>query len=444
MKNKLIALSVALALSSPLYADDLKVFKCSNDGIPGQTEPELMGFSISSNGNYICGSIQAGAGVFVADSQTGEVKWKAADESGGELRGIDNYGIAIGYIDADAVLAPFETMEVEVLKAPSDVRSFLGESLSNNGSVLVGSFTEQSFNTVAAYYSKDSGWNSLPMPSDAEIGNLKDHFNEVSAAKFVSGDGKVILGHLGSFTFPIVWKMNDSGEYVPDFFPARFVKGSDEDKEDDSKPLMGLPAFYTAMSNNGKYVGAVATISDGNGGFRLVPVIYNTEDKTLKIYDAPQEIDEWGLGLYPRAIADDGTFIGMIGVSMINGNGCFIMKEGSEIAERFVNVFPAYAEKFGQCDEVGFCVPTGISADGSKILGYAYYSADLYEGDDPAYYSTFIIEVGESGVDEIQSSLLQGKQDAIYSIDGRALRGMTKGLNIVHNSDGSVSKVMKK
>ncbi|MDE5795227.1 MAG: hypothetical protein K2I08_10960 [Muribaculaceae bacterium] len=445
MKNKLLALSVALALSTPLFADRLMVLKCSEDGIPGQTEPALMGFSISANGKYICGAIESASGIFVADTQNGEVKWKLGDESGGELRGIDNDGVAIGYLDADAVLTPFESMDIEVLKAPSDVRSFLGESLTNDGSLLVGSFADQSFNTVAAYYSKDSGWNTLPMPSEAEVGNLKDLFNDMSAAKFVSGDGKVILGHLGSFTYPIVWKMNDAGVYEPDFFPARFVKVTDADKEDDSKPLLGLPAFYTAMSNNGKYVGAVGTISDEYGDIRVVPVIYNTEDKTLKIYSQPQIIDEYGLSLYPRAIADDGTFIGMIGVSIINGNGCFIMKAGSDIAERFVDVFPAYSEKFGQCDEVGYCVPTGISADGSKILGYAYYSDDLYDDiDNPAYYTTFVIEVDGTGVEEINSYKELSLPDAIYSIDGRNLREMTKGINIIRNSDGSVSKILKK
>lgn len=445
MKKKLLGLSVALAFSTPLFAEQLMVLKCSEDGIPGQTEPALMGFSISANGKYICGAIESASGIFVADTQNGEVKWKRADESGGELRGIDNDGLAIGYLDDDAVLTAFESMDVEVLKAPSDFRNFLGESLTNDGSLMVGSFTEQSFNTVAAYYSKDSGWNTLPMPSDAQIGNLKDHFNDMSAAKFVSGDGKVILGHLGSFSYPIVWKMNDAGVYEPDFFPARFVKVSDEDIADDSKPLLSLAAFYTAMSNNGKYVGAVGSISDENGAFRLVPVIYNTEDKTLKIYSEPQIIDEYGLSLYPRAIADDGTFIGMIGVSIINGNGCFIMKAGSEIAERFVDVFPAYSEKFEQCDEVGFCVPTGISADGSKILGYAWYSEDLYDDvDDPAYYATFILDVDGSGVDEIQSSPVQGNVDAIYSIDGRSLKELSKGINIIRNSDGSVSKILKK
>lgn len=444
MMNKLIALSVAIALSIPIYADNLKVVKCSEDGIPGQTEPSLMGFSISANGKYICGAIEAASGIFVADTQNDEVKWKLADESGGELRGIDNNGLAIGYLDDDAVLTVFKSMDVEVLKTPSDIRGFLGESLTNDGSLMVGSFTEQSFNTIAAYYSKDSGWNTLPMPSDAQIGNLKDHFNDMSAAKFVSGDGKVILGHLGSFSYPIVWTRNENGEYVPDFFPARFVKVTEEDKADDSKPLQSLAAFYTAMSNNGKYVGAVGSISDENGGLRIVPVIYNTEDKTLKIYSQPQVIDDFGLSLYPRAIADDGTFIGMIGVSIINGNGCFIMRAGSEIAERFVDAFPAYSETFGQCDEVGFCVPTGISADGSKILGYAWYSDDLYEGDDAAYYTTFIIDVDLSGVDEIQSSPVQGNVDAIYSIDGRKLGSMAKGLNIVRNSDGSVSKILKK
>ncbi|MDE6548773.1 MAG: hypothetical protein K2L22_07235 [Muribaculaceae bacterium] len=441
--KKIFTLALSIAATASLSAESIKIFKCTEDGIPGQTEPELMGFSISANGQYICGTIQAGAGGFSADTQSGIVNWMMADEVGGEFRGINNEGLAIGFLDDDGVKVPFGTLEAQVLKAPSGVRSILGESLSDDGDVMVGSFTEDSFNVIAAYSANGSDWKKLPMPSDAELGNLKEHLNDMSAAKFVSGDGKVILGHLGSFTFPVIWILNEAGEYEPDFFPARYVKGTDEDVTDDSKELLGMSAFYTCMSNNGKYVGALGTISDENFGLRVVPVIYNTEEKTLKIYKEPQEIDYLNLGLYPRAIADDGTFIGMIGVSLIDGSGCFIMRAGEETAELFVDAFPAYAETFGACDEVGYSVPTGISADGKKILCYTFYSDDLYGGDDPAYYVTYVIDTDANGVEEIKSAYDQQMHDAVYSIDGRKLQGITKGINIVRNSDGSVKKILK-
>lgn len=83
--KKFITLSLALALGvgCPLFADGLRIFRISEDGIPGQTEPQLMGFSISGNGRYVCGAVEQAAGVFIADCLTGEVKWKMADESGG-------------------------------------------------------------------------------------------------------------------------------------------------------------------------------------------------------------------------------------------------------------------------------------------------------------------------------------------------------------------------
>ncbi|MDE7419334.1 MAG: hypothetical protein K2N35_03905, partial [Muribaculaceae bacterium] len=426
-------------------ADTLQIFKCSEDGIPGVTEPQLMGFSISPDGRYICGAVEQAAGVFIADCATGEVKWKMAEESSGELRGIDNYGRAIGYYDGNGVLMPFDSMDVEMLKLPSNARYILGEGISSLGNVMVGSFTEQSFSTSAAYSLDGGEWMALPYPSDEELGNLKDKFNSMSAAKYVSGDGKVILGYLGSFTFPIIWKLNDAGVYEPDFFPARYVKGSEEDVNDPSKPLVGLNAFYTAMSSNGKYVGAVGTIKGEEGNYRLVPVIYNTEEKTLKIYEDHQEIDYFSLGLFPRAIADDGMFIGTVGEPFTDSSGSFIMRVGEEQAELFVDAFPEYNKVLGFSDiEAGLNVPTGISADGAYILGYTYYSDNMDISDEsPAYFLTYVIHTGTSGVEEI-SSEANSSQEAIYSIDGRTLREMTKGVNIIRKADGTVSKILKK
>lgn len=442
--KKLITFSLALALSVPLFADSLQIFKCSEDGIPGQTEPELMGFSISANGQYICGTIQQGSGFFTASCISGEVKWKMADESGGELRGVNNNGMAIGYLDDTGVLFSFDNAEVSSFKSPAGFRFVLGEGISNDGSVKVGSLASQSFNTVAAYSVGDGDWLELPYPSDEELGGLKEYLNTFSTAKYVSGDGKVILGCLGSFTLPILWIRNEAGDYVSDFFPARFVKAGEADLKDDSKMLYGLSALYMCMSNNGKYIGLTGQIAGENEGERrMVPVIYNTEDKTLKIYSEIQNIDELGYGLYPHGIADDGTFIGSI--SELNFNfGAFIMKAGEEQAELYINEFPAFSEKLGVGDQYGFNIPTGISADAKRLLGYFYYSDDYdLSSDAPAYWITYVISLDGSGVDQVDTAVQTGPE-AVYAIDGRKLGSMSKGLNIVRDADGSVRKILKK
>lgn len=250
--------------------------------------------------------------------------------------------MATGFIDDDGVLFSFATEVVSMLKAPSGIRCVLGEGLSNDGSVMVGSFALQSFDTAAAYSAGGKGWALLPMPTDSELGNLKDNISSMSAAKFVSGDGKVILGYLGSFTLPVVWTLDEDGNYVPDFFPARYVKAVEADRYDETKELYGLSAMYTCMSNNGMYVGGIGLIAnEDNTSTRIVPVIYNTEEKTLRVYREIQDIDYMQLGLFPRAIADDGTFIGTI--SQPDSNmGAFIMKAGKEQAELYVDAFPAF------------------------------------------------------------------------------------------------------
>lgn len=444
--KKIIALSSVIALCSSIYAEELTILSCGI-GTPGLEEPQLMGLGLSPNGKYICGPIESAAGIFVADRETGKVNWKISGEDGGELRNVDNEGVATGYVDDFAVLFPFDKEVEYIISIPDTCRSSIGESLNNNGSLVVGSLSVKSFDTQAAYcnMNKDEEWTLLPFPTDEELGGFIDTFREISTAKQVSCDGKVILGFLGSFTFPIVWIMNDKGEYEPDFFQARFVKASEEDIADESKPLYALSASYIDLSNNGKYVSMVGLIKDKDTNEdKTVPVIYDTESKTIKIYDEFQAIDEYALGLYPKAISNDGTFIGTIGTPFFGSSGSFIMRAGQTVAESFIEAFPNYSKKFGESDELGFNMPSDISADGQYILGYTFYSDDYYDEASSAYYVTYIISTAkDNAVDNIISESLSGNE-MIYSIDGRKLNCISKGLNIVRNADGSVSKILRK
>ncbi|MDE7095959.1 MAG: hypothetical protein K2O47_00515, partial [Muribaculaceae bacterium] len=425
-----------------ISAETIKTFKIEKDGIPGQTEPELIGLGLSRNGNYICGSITSGMGFFIADCITGDVKYHVTEyDDGAELRHVDNNGLAIGY-EEDGIVYSFDTGEFTPLVAPEGIKYILGEDLTGNGSMYVGSFAGGAYSTQAVYSKDKVNWVTLPMPTEEQLGNYKGRVRNESAAKFVSDDGKVILGNIGGFAVPVLWVMNDNGEYEVDFFPARLVKLTEEDIADDSKMLYAISGMYTSLSSNGRYVVMIGIASEEGLNQALgVPIVYDTTTKEIKIYDEAQEIDELGIGLYPGAIADDGTFIGTVGMPFYASTGAFIMKKGETQAESYLTAFPEFFEKLGECDVNGSNVVIGISADATKMAGYVFYSEDFYD-DSPAYYLTYLIDTSsDNAVNEIPTLK---NASSIYSIDGTSLRSLAKGINIVRNADGTVSKILKR
>lgn len=442
--KKAITLSLGLALCATVYADDIRIFSCGI-GTPGVEEPALMGLGISANGKYICGALQEGIGIFVADNETGDVNWLIlSNDDGGELRHVDNNGVAIGVAD-EGILFSMEDAEETFIYAPTGYRYFLGESLTNDGSMIVGSLPGQSYDGKAVYTYDKQEWFFLPVPTKEELGAL-DPRADASSAKFVSGDGNVIFGHLGSFGIPIAWIKNEAGEYEPDFFPAKYLKVTEDDRNNPDKPLYGLSAMYTCMSNNGKYLCMVGKILTEDDNYLDVPVVYDTEKKDIVIFGESQEIDEAGNGLYPLAISDDCTIIGTIGQPYFHSVGSYILKAGETQAERFNDAFPAFAEKLGESDEYGFNMPNGISADGRYILGYTFYCEDYNDPGADAYWVTYTIDTQSktTGIEASTAIENLAKPEAYYSVDGKRLSEMSKGINIVRMSDGTVRKVIKK
>ena len=445
--KKLLTLSSILALCALCASaseDTLKLFSASGDGNPQMGEPSLMGLAISANGKYICGAGEMGAIVFVADRETGEVKWAIAEgDNGGELRHIDNEGTAIGFCDDEdaATLYSFNNPVFNNIHAPAGFRGVMGEAISNDGSIITGSLTQQSFDTKGAYRIGDGEWQLLDIPTEEEIGTelWEEIHKGASATKNISGDGNVILGNLGSFALPIIWVRNDEGVYEYDFFPHRLINGEMETEV----PLMSVSGMYLNMSNNGKYACFVGQIETEEGKKLNIPVIYDIENRELILYSEQQAVDVAGAGLYPLAISNDGTFIGTIGQPYFNSYGSFIMMPGEKQAKKYVDVFASYAEKLGVADSLGFDMPVGISADGRYLLGYSWYSSDYYDTTvNDAMYVTYVIDRGETvGVDKVGADILP---EMIFTIDGKRVEKLTKGINIVRQSDGTVKKILVK
>lgn len=432
--KKIFTLSVAVALCASLNAEEVKILTCGL-GIPGFDEPQLMGLGISPNGKYICGAIESGSGIFVANYETGEVKWNLSGDEGGELRHVDNSGVAVGITDC-GIKYTFQTGEETTLTPPEGYRSVLAEAITNDGSLIVGSLTAQSFVTTAAYSVNGVDWTLLPIPTKEELGSL-DPRSDGSAAKYVSADGKVIFGHLGSFGVPIAWIRNDEGKYDADFFLARL----------DDQDLASVSGMYLNMSNNGKYLLMVGRIYNAQTQYTNAPIVYNTETKEITVYKDPQPIDDAGNGLYPTAISDDGTIIGTVGQPYFNSYGTFIIKAGQTTAEFYNDVFPKYDKTFGVSDMLGFNMPTGISADGRYILGYTFYCEDYNDIDADAYYVTYVIDTQSNGDNSVEGV---GADNAVavpvgyYNLQGQSVSATNKGVNIVRMSDGSTRKVINK
>lgn len=439
--KKVFTLSLAFALSASMFADSLKILSFG-EGVPGIDEPDLEGLAISPNGEYICGSAGYGMGLFVASNVTGAIQFKVCDDpdEGGELRDVDNYGNAIGFTTTGCIF-DFANGEETSFLIPEKCRDVLGEGITADGKMIVVSVAGQSFVTNAAYSFDRMTYNYLPVPTREEMGALWSR-TDGSAAKKVSADGKVILGHMGNFGQPIIWTRNADGTYEYDFFPARYVKVTDEDFESDEKPLWALSAMYVSLSRNGRYAAFVALINDKDGNPLNIPVVYDVVNRTLKMYDEKQAIDVKGVGLYPLAIADDGTFVGCVGTPYFNSYGSFIWKAGEANAELFREKYPAYAKELATADELGFDIPTGMSADGRYIVGYTYNSEEFYDEETPGYYLTYVIDREDDCL--VEDVITEGKDSvpaAYYSIDGQRRNDLTPGLNIVLMNDGTTRKV---
>lgn len=436
--KKLFTLTLSIALCATVNAESVKILGLGL-GVPGEDEPQFMGLGISPNGRYVCGSIEMGHGFFVADIEANHYQFQVTeDPEGAELRHVDNNGLAIGY-NGPGVTYSIDGEETVLQTPEGDYKYVLGEAISNDGSIMVGSAVATGYATYGAFSKDGSVWELLPEAS-AEV--LGDYAGEGSSAKYVSGDGKVILGCIGSFGPGVLWMMNEDGEYEMDPIFTQYVVLTEEDMESQEKPLYDL--FAMGVSNNGKYAlfrGVI--VNDEEMVF--VPVVYNTESRELKIYDEPQEIDIYNLGLTPTAIADNGTIIGIVGQPIMGSSGSFILKAGETQAENMAEAYPEFGAMFGFADMMGFCQPTGMSADGRYIVGYGFYSEDFEDEMAPAYYATYVIDTEDvgSGIQNVDEEGVEATPEAIYSIDGKRLDNMVKGLNIVRMSDGSVRKIFK-
>lgn len=446
--KKTFTLSLAVALAASIYADEVKTFSFGM-GTPGVDEPTFCGLGLSGNGKYFCGAFDQGIGIVIGNTETGELKYKMCGDSGGELRHINNNGIAVG-MDSSEEIADygmtysFANDETDILMPPAGVKYIMGEGITDDNKIIAGTLITPTA-TKAAYQVDGGEWIYLPYPSEEEIGSLASilHKGEWSGINNISSDGSIIYGYIGNFVLPCLWVRNAQGGYDCDFFAGKYIKKVEADRDNPEKPLYSMSAYYgLSLSNDGRYACMIGLMMNEKEEYFSVPCVYDTANKTLKVYEGIQEIDVNGDGLYPMGISNYGTIIGSIGKPYFGSTGCFIWRAGEDAPQKFSEAFPNFYEKLGAGEDIGLNMPTGISADGSKILGYIWATQDDFSN--TGYWLTYLIERDDlSGVNEIAAEEGEAVVQGIYSIDGKKLNTLQKGINIVRMSDGSARKILK-
>lgn len=288
--KKIFTVCFAVALGASVFADEIK-FLSIDPSVDNSMNYPLYGEAISADGRYVCGAVSFGDGIFVADALSGEVKYQFPEiyEDGCELRGISNAGLGIGYA-INGITFSFAKDDIADLGVPKNTRGILGEGITNDGNIFVGSVLENF--TKAAFSKNGAEWTKLPLPSNEEMLLLYKNVPEASAAKKVSGDGKVILGFIADFGVPCIWTLNDKGEYVPDLFPIRYLKLNENDLNNDERPLVGLSAHYLSLSNNGRYAAMMGLIPKDGKDYN-VAVVYDTQEKSLKVSLSLKRLMKW-------------------------------------------------------------------------------------------------------------------------------------------------------
>lgn len=432
MKRYTIVATLAMSLAMTANAQSFR-FLTFGEGSPGLEEPGMMGMGISPDGRYVCGALQMGLGYFMGDLQNDRFFYAVSeDDEGADLRHVDNNGLAIGF-DGPGVTVSIDGTRTELKVPDASYKYVLGEALTDDGSILAGSLVGAGYVTYAAYCKAGGEWTMLPKIDENLLGVYK---NKGTAAKYISGDGKIIAGYIGSFGPATLWVMNDKEEYEVDPLFARYAKVT----LDDDKVYAGF--YIQGLSNNGKYV--LIQGREYDNPERAIPLVYNTETKEMTVYDEQQTgFDEGGYGITPTAICDNGMFVGVVGQIAINLGG-FIMYPGETQAKMLCDAFPEWHDEFANMDVYGYHVPMGLTADGQYLIGYGYYSPDPYDELINPYFATYILGTGiGDGVEGVACDLNLKTPPAYYTIDGRKVASPGKGVTIAVTPEGRTEKIIR-
>lgn len=416
-----LALTTAMATS----AQQVKTYDEITDD--SGVKYSLYATNISANHRYISGqatsSTTGWTGIFVLDTETNAFAVNEGQtEMGGDLRGVSNDGVAVGYNPNALTLSIDGTMTE--LETPAGYESSAYDT-SNDGKVVTGAYWSPNDYEPHACIWKDGKFITLPEPTTEEMGfNVRG-----TSANYCCGDASVIAGYIvdNHVTQPlIVWRLQDDGTYVcdpicKDYFGWYEIESTD-------KPYA---SFHAAnISNNGKYAGVTIMTLEGESHMATIDL----ETREIREFKAD------GTGTMPihtntecMAVADDGTMVGDI--TTISGWQACIWRAGAAEPELLADKYPELTI-LKDFDSMGYHKLYDITPDGKYGIGIGYNAG--YAN------ASYVIEFEDTttGIGKPGTTAGGNAETARYTIGGQRVDTPVKGLNIVKRADGSVGKVI--
>lgn len=402
MKKTLLSLLAFAASTTLLAQNGLTVLENPVGDYYGAT-------CISPNGRYIGGEMLNSLSAFIYDTQTGkatifapededygDIVNSVADNGKGAGAGLSAY---IYSIDGTTTLAEgFSTLQ----------------GISKDGNFAVGNYKKPDTELSAAYLHNGKA-EPLPMPTEDELG-----FPYLgSYAKFVSADSSIICGNVvDKFALmpAMLWRRADDGTYKADPICVDYSTQTDA-----TNPYMVFSP--TGMSENGEWVALWLMTANEQGAIGR----YNTKTKTLDAYVFDGSNPDFTTDPLTSGIANDGTLVGY--TSYADARQGFVWDGWSTEPQLLSKRFPMCTQ-LAEYDTEGYHSPSGISADGRYITGFAATDA---------YYSYILdTEAAAAAISELTATSTKATQT--YTVSGIRLQKPAHGLVIERRADSTVVK----
>ena len=407
MNRFLLLSAVALSAASAYAAGDITVKKCEANFLPE---------AISPNGKWVTGgqytwNVETDA---LITNEEDTFSLKNVNDNGTAVGNAENYAFSM---DAEGSISYINGLE----------QYSLAKGISADGSLIVGSTFDKSWITNACYW-MNGQLHPLTIPEEIEDVDLNGILGWRAIG--VSEDGSVIAGNLMSGMDAggvVVWQRNAEGEYE---FKSMF-DGLMEYGWEEVKPYIMMSA--ECISPNGKWIGLHLQMNDWDD-WTLYTGRLNVE--TGEMVKAEGFGDESIGSYFPSAISNDGTIIGFTEVkeSSMFGRQSVIWPADSDNLQYLTEYYNEDADVM-ELAEGEAMVATGISADNSKVSGFA-----ILDG----VTTPFVIDRTISTAVETVSSENINSSKVVYDLQGNRVNGQLKSGLYIIVENGQSQKVMIK
>ena len=326
--------------------------------ITSETEMYQFGgqqaFALSDNGRYVVGSTMT-SHCFIYDSENEstvvftEERGSSVSTSGGELRAVNNEGVAVGFDDNGGIMVNAEGVYNIIEPAAGLIKMVMCYDITDDSKLIVGSVADASWAEVPCYW-EDGKRIMLPYPTTEEAGFRVNGCRAIS----VSDDGSVIMGEIidRSQMLPLlIWKRQADGSYKyfnawEKYYEPVYNPVYDDDKlvgfEKGDHPYLRFEPG--AMSADGKTMAMYIyeNVDDLNPPLLLGYYDIETEEVTVVPVENHAFFDYYGTFII-RGVSNEGTIFGTAGALAL-GTQPFIMYRDEMIPKSLEEAFPEVGE----------------------------------------------------------------------------------------------------